>query len=105
MSLLKLRSISTRLVLAIAITVAGACALLAVYSVTQQEALTRLALDQQLKQQYDSVTAAFDYEGRTALAVSTVIARLSPIEEAIAKDDRDAILRLLGPAHEALKEQ
>src|SRR5438128_282246 len=34
MSLLKLRSISTRLVLAIAITVAVACALLAVYTVT-----------------------------------------------------------------------
>ncbi len=103
-SLLKLRSISARLVLAIAITVAGACALLAVFSITEQQALTRLALDQQLKQQYESVIAAFDYEGRTALAVSTVFARLAPVEEAIVKDDRDSILRLLGPAHEALKE-
>jgi len=102
--LLKLRSISARLVLAIAITVAGACALLAVFSITEQQALTRLALDQQLKQQYERVIAAFDYEGRTALAVSTVFARLAPVEEAIVKDDRDSILRLLGPAHEALKE-
>ena len=103
--MLKLRSISARLALAIVVTVAGACALLAVFAVTQQQSLTRLALDQQLKQQYESVIAAFDYEGRTALAVSTVMARLAPVEEAIAKDDRDAILRLLGPAHEALKEQ
>jgi methyl-accepting chemotaxis protein len=102
---LKLRSISARLALAIVVTVAGACALLAAFAVTQQQALTHLALDQQLKLQYENVIAAFDYEARTALAVSTVMASLEPVEEAFIKDDRDAILRLLGPAHEALKDQ
>ena len=69
--MLKLRSISARLILVIVAIVAGACALLAVFSVTQQQALTRLALDQQLKLQYESVVAALDYEGRAAVSVST----------------------------------
>jgi methyl-accepting chemotaxis protein len=67
--------------------------------------LTRLALDQQLKLQYDSVIAALDYEGRAALAVSTVIANLPPVADAVAKGDRDALLALLQAPLAALKPQ
>ena len=70
----KLRSIAARLILAISLTVAAACAILGTFSIMQQRALTQLALEQQLKLQYDSVIAAIDYEGRAALAVSSVIA-------------------------------
>lgn len=62
----KIRSIAARLILAISLTVALACAILGTFSIMQQRALTRLALDQQLKLQYDSVIAAVDYEGRAA---------------------------------------
>ena len=79
-----------RLILAISLTVAVACAISRDFSISQQRALTRLALDQQLKLQYDSVIAAIDYEGRAALAVSAVIAALPPVGDAIAKGDRDA---------------
>jgi methyl-accepting chemotaxis protein len=101
----KLKSIAARLILAIALTVAVACAILSGFSITQQRALTRLALDQQLKLQYESVIAAIDYEGRAALAVSTVIAALPPVGDAIAKGDRDSLLTLLGDANKALKAQ
>src|SRR6266481_5738652 len=84
----KLRSISARVVLVISLTVAVACGILGTFSIIQQRSLTRLALDQQLKLQYDSVIAALDYEGRAALAVSAVIATLPPVAEAIAKGDR-----------------
>jgi len=57
----KLRSIAARLVLAISLTVAIACAVLGTFSILQQRALTRLALEQQMKLQYDSVIAAVDY--------------------------------------------
>ena len=87
----KLKSIAARLVLAIALTVAVACAILSGFSITQQRALTRMALDQQLKLQYESVIAAIDYEGRSALAVSSVIAALPPVGDAIAKGDRDSL--------------
>src|ERR1700750_769848 len=101
----KVRSIAARLMLAISLTVAAACGILGTFSIVQQRALTRLALDQQLKLQYDSVIAAIDYEGRSALAVSPVIAALPPVGDAIAKGDRDSLLALLGDANKALKAQ
>ncbi len=101
----KLRSIAARLILAISLTVAAACAILGTFSILQQRALTRLALDQQLKLQYDSVITAIDYEGRAAMAVSAVVAALPPVAAAIAKGDRDAMNALLGGAQAALKAQ
>src|ERR1700710_1187755 len=101
----KLRSIAARLILAISLTVAVACGVLGTFSIIQQRSLTRLALDQQLKLQYDSVTAAIDYEGRAALAVSAVIAALPPIGDAVAKGDRDGLGKLLGDAMESMKAQ
>src|SRR5450755_5189975 len=98
----KLRSISARLILTISLTVAVVCGILGTFSVVQERALTRLALDQQLKLQYDSVIAALDYEGRAALAVSATIAALPPVEPGIVKGDRDGLLTFLGGAQDAL---
>src|SRR5256885_16633407 len=101
----KIRSISARLILAISLTVAVACGILGNFSIVQQRALTQLALDQQLKLQYDSVIAAIDYEGRAALAVSSMIAALPPVADAIAKGDRDGLGKLLADAMEPMKAQ
>ena len=101
----KLRSIGARLVLAISLTVAAACAILGTFSVMQQRALTRLALEQQLKLQYDSVIAALDYEGRAALAVSATIASLPATGDALANGDRDKLDALLHGTSAALKAQ
>ena len=101
----KIRSIAVRLILAISLTVAVACGILGTFSIAQQRALTELALDQQLKLQYDSVIAAIDYEGRAALAVSSAIAAMPPVVEALAKNDRDGLGKLLGEALESLKAQ
>jgi len=101
----KLRSISARLILAISLTVAVACGILGTFSIIQQRTLTKLALDQQLKLQYDSVIAALDYEGRAALAVSTVMANLTPVGDAVVKGDRDGLLALLRGGQVALKAQ
>ena len=101
----RLRSIAARLILAISLTVAAACGILGTFSIIQQRALTRLALDQQLKLQYDSVIAALDYEGRATLAVSAVIAALPPVADAISKGDRDGLATLLGGAMKALTAQ
>jgi methyl-accepting chemotaxis protein len=101
----KLRSIAARLILAISLTVAAACGILGTFSILQQRSLTRLALEQQLKLQYDSVIAAIDYEGRATLAVSTTIAGLPPVADAIAKGDREALGTLLGGTMEMLKAQ
>src|SRR5450432_1444347 len=83
-AMFRLRSIGARLVLAISLTVAIACGVLGTFSIIQERSLTRLALERELKLQYDSVIAAVDYEGRAALAVSSVIAALPPVSEAVA---------------------
>src|SRR5580692_9297855 len=101
----KLRSIAARMILAISLTVAVACGVLGTFSIMQQRALTQLALDQQLKLQYDSVIAALDYEGRAALAVSSVIAALPPVADAVASGDRDKLGPLLLGPLAALKAQ
>jgi methyl-accepting chemotaxis protein len=101
----RLRSIAARLILVISLTVAGACGILGTFSIIQQRSLTQLALDQQLKLQYDSVIAALDYEGRAALAVSAVVAALPPVGDAIAKGDRDALMPLLQGSLAALQPQ
>jgi methyl-accepting chemotaxis protein len=101
----KLRSISARLILAISLTVAVACGILGTFSILQQRSLMRLALEQQLKLQYDSVIAAIDYEGRATLAVSAVVAALPPVGDTIAKGDRDGLGTLLGAPMKALAEQ
>ncbi|MGD0847052.1 methyl-accepting chemotaxis protein [Bradyrhizobium sp.] len=101
----QLRSIAARLILAISLTVAAACGILGTFSIIQERSLMRLALDQQLKLQYDSVIAAIDYEGRAALAVSAVIATFPPVADAVAKGDRDAMSALLLAPMAALKPQ
>ena len=101
----KIRSIAVRLILAISLTVAIACGILGTFSILQQRALTRLALEQQLKLQYDSVIAALDYEGRAALAVSTAMAAVPQVADAVTKGDRPALSALLGDANKALKAQ
>src|SRR4051794_22205813 len=101
----KIRSIAARLILAISLTVTLACAILGTFSIVQQQVLAKLALDQQLKLQYESVMAAIDYEGRAALAVGAVIAELPSASEAIAKGDRAALSTLLDGPLKALKAQ
>ncbi len=101
----QLRSIAARLILAISLTVAAACGILGTFSILQERALTRLALDQQLKLQYDSIIATLDYEGRAGLAVSAVIANLPPVADAVAKGDREALEQVLKAPFEAIKAQ
>src|SRR6516164_2946476 len=100
--MLNLRSISARLILAISLTVVAACAILGTFSLLTQRSLTRLALEQQLRLQYDSVIATIDYESRTALALSAAIAALPPVRDAVARGDREALAALLGGTMEAL---
>src|SRR5258705_5293605 len=101
----KLRSIAARLILAISLTVAVAWGILGPFPILQKRGLTQLALEQQLKLQYDSVIAALDYEGRAALAVSTAVAALPAVADAVTKGDRESLSGLLGDANKALKAQ
>lgn len=99
------RSISARLILAVAAIVAVNCSVLGIFSIAQERSLTRLALDQQLKQQYDGVMAAIEYEGRAARAVSGTVAAIPPVADAIARGDRASLIALLAGAMDTIKAQ
>ena len=99
------RSISARLVLAISVVMGAACLTLTLFSDMQQRSIMTLALRQQLELHYQNAIAALEYEARTARAVGGVIAALPPVKEYVLSGDRDAVLRLLGPAQAALKAQ
>jgi len=105
MTVLKFRSISARLVLAILAAIAAAGVTLTAFSVVEQQALTRMALDQKLQIQYESALAAFAYEGRAAAAASRSMAALPGVADAIAKGDRDALVALLSAPYAALDAQ
>ena len=101
--MIQFRSISHRLIAAIAATVVVACATLGGFSLAQQQAVTGLALDQELRLQYENVIAALDYEGRAAIAVATALGNLPSVQDAIEAGDRTALDQLLLPAYPALK--
>src|SRR5258707_12581445 len=90
----KLRSISARVILTISLTVAVACGILGTFSIVQQRSLMRLAIDQHLKPQYDSVMAALDYEGRAALAGGAPIATPPPVGDATLQGAGDPVIGL-----------
>lgn len=52
------------MVLAISFIAIVACTVLGTFSIIQQRSIVRLALDEQLKLQYDGILSAIDYERR-----------------------------------------
>jgi len=102
---MRIRSISARLVLAISLIITATGVVLGAFSISQQRSMAQMALDQQMELQYDSIIAALDYEGRSVMAASSTVAALPPVEEAVVKGDREALLALLGNAHKALNAQ
>jgi methyl-accepting chemotaxis protein len=103
--MLQFRSIAARLVLAISLIAAGACVILGVLAALAQQRLTDLALEREMKLQYQSVIEAFGYEGRAAAAVAVSLAGLPPFIDAVAKEDRNALNALLGQADAAARDQ
>jgi methyl-accepting chemotaxis protein len=98
-------SLSTRLVLAIAGAGMGAALVLGGFSFMQQRSFSELALREELKLQFDGVTAAFEYEGRTSRAVATVVGNLPGVADAVEHEDRESLMRWFGPSIDSLKQQ
>jgi len=96
--MLKIQSISARLVVSIALIAAAGCAVVGGLAISKQTEITNLALDREMGVQYQSVIASFDAEGRTASAVASVLATLPAVEDATAAEDRDAFAKVLSRA-------
>jgi methyl-accepting chemotaxis protein len=102
---LKIQSISARLVVSIALIAAVGCAIVGVLAIDKQGEITDLALKREMDVQYQSVIASFDAEGRAAAAVATTLANIPAIADATVADDRDAFAAILGPAQAAVQNQ
>ncbi|MGF7212056.1 methyl-accepting chemotaxis protein [Skermanella aerolata] len=101
--MIQIRSISMRLVVAISATAAVASGALCVVAMTKQNEITGLALDREMKLQYDGVLAAFEYEGRTAASVAAVVSGLPGVQDALDREDRAALGGLLTQAQASAK--
>ncbi len=98
-----LNSISFRLVIAIAGTGVVAAVAVGAFALLLQRESNAVARHQQLTQQFQTIRATLDSEGRTAQAVATVLANIPGMAEAMEHEDRAALGRLGTPAMEALK--
>jgi len=98
-----LKSISARMIVAITLVTAGSCAVLAAFSMWQQQAIIDTALDREAKNDYANLTAALNAETRTVLAVANSIASFDQVKEAIKANDRPLLLSRLKEAFERIK--
>jgi len=93
-----LRSISARMIVAITLVAAGSCAVLAAFSVWQQQATVETALERELHDDYANLTAALDAETRTTMVVSNVLASMQSVKDAVRTRDRAATLAVMKEA-------
>ena len=98
-----LRSIRTRLIAVIVAMVIAVCGVLAIFSMSQQSRQTDLALDREMRSEYQSVLAAIDFERKSLLSLATMMAANPDIQSAFAARDRNRLLAQLKGTLDALK--
>ncbi|MBN9585813.1 MAG: HAMP domain-containing protein [Afipia sp.] len=91
----KLQSISVRIMIAISLVAAAACAGLAVYGLWQQNNAIDLALHRELQSDYANMIAAIDSDTRAVQAVAHTVAEMQELKPLIRKQDRAGIIALL----------
>ena len=101
----RLHSLRTRLVAVIALVAIAVCGALTAFFLPQQSKLVDLALDREMKSEYASVMAAIDYERKTAVALSSLMANLPEVQESFAAGDSDRLMKTLVNSRNALNSQ
>jgi methyl-accepting chemotaxis protein len=59
--------------------------------------------ERELRSHYDALQSRLGQEARRAAAMSAVVAAMPAVQDAIARDDRDALIKLFGPTFAVLK--
>jgi methyl-accepting chemotaxis protein len=88
----KIGSLRVRLIGVITCIVIAACFVLAVFSMQQQARLTDLALDREMRSEYQSVIAAIDFERKNFEVMATMMAADPETIAIFAARDRDRLL-------------
>jgi methyl-accepting chemotaxis protein len=98
-----LKSISARMIFAITLVAAGACGVIAAFSMWQQQSIVETALERELQNDYLNLTAALNAETRTTLSVAETLAAMPRLKDAMRARDRAATLALLALPYQSLK--
>src|SRR5690348_8241729 len=101
----KLLSLRARLIGVIALLAIVVCGGLAAFFLPQQTKLVDLALDREMKSEYESVMAAVDYERKAMVALSHLMANLPEVQDAFAAGDRDRLMKTLVNSRDVLNSQ
>src|ERR1044071_7868514 len=99
----QLGSLRTRLIVVIAVVVIVVCGILAAFSLSQQEQLTELAIDREMRSAYQSVMAAIDYERRTFQALAALTGADPDVRAAFAARDRERLLAATKDGFDAIR--
>ena len=101
--MLKFKSISIRIMVAISLVAAASCAALAAFGLWRQQTTINLALDRELHDDYANMTAAMDSDARSVLAVAETLAHMPQVNAVVKSGNRAATLEPLNDALAPLK--
>jgi methyl-accepting chemotaxis protein len=93
--MLKFKSISVRITVAISLVAAASCAALATFGLWRQQSAIELALERELRADYANIVAAIDADSRSVLAVAKALATMPELKSVVRAGNRDATLALL----------
>jgi methyl-accepting chemotaxis protein len=95
--------IRTRITAALALASAGTAVFVLLGAMWIISGIVDRADERELRSHYDALQSRLGQEARRAAAMSAVVATIPAVQEAMARDDRDALMGLFGAGFAALK--
>jgi methyl-accepting chemotaxis protein len=93
----------TRITAALALASAGTAVFVLLGAMWIISGIVDRADERELRSHYDALLSRLGQESRRAAAMSAVVATMPAVQEAMARDDRAALIKLFGPGFAALK--
>jgi len=93
----------TRITAALALTSAATALFVLFGAMWIITGIVERADERELRSHYDNLQSRLGQEARRAAAMSAVVAAIPAVQEAMAKNDREALMRLFGPTFAVLK--
>ena len=96
-------TLRTRITAALALASAATATFVLMGSMWIISGIVERADQRELRSHYDALLSRLDQDSQRAAAMSAVVAAIPAVQEAMAKNDRDALLRLFGSSFAPLK--
>src|SRR3569623_1234125 len=101
--MVKFKSISVRIMVAISLVAAASCAVMGGFGLWRQQATIDTALERESRADYANVRAALDADTRTTLAVAHSLSVIPQLKALVAAGDRDGTIALTQKVLEKIK--